>query len=137
VKPDSYFEKKKRTLLGITKKKKKCHCLESVRTRNKENARDKNREYARKSVQLNPEKHREIWRKRKRKNDEKEKAREILNKAVKAGLIVKPTICSECKKNKRLTAHHNNYDEPLLVEWLCYECHGKRHRKDYDIGVGV
>jgi len=129
-KPYSEFYKNKRTILGIKSSCKKCHCIESVRTRNKEKARDKNREYERISRQINPEKNRERWRKRKRKNDKKEKARDILNKAVKTGIILKPDICAKCGRAIKLTAHHDNYDEPLKVEWLCYECHGKLHRKD-------
>jgi ribosomal protein S27AE len=61
----------------------------------------------------------------------------ILNKAVINGLIEKPMSCSDCGNITRLAAHHNDYNKALDVEWLCYECHGKRHRKIISaVGMG-
>ena len=75
------------------------------------------------------DKHREAC----RKNPEKYSARYKLRWAVRSGRIEKPAECSDCgeaTEAKRLTGHHNDYNKPYEVEWLCYVCHGKRHRKN-------
>jgi len=47
-----------------------------------------------------------------------------LGRAVKTGKIVKPNICSACDKiNERIEAHHDDYDRPYEVRWLCKRCH--------------
>lgn len=58
---------------------------------------------------------------------EKYKASRILQYAVKTGRIVKPKLCQRCKKEKRLSGHHENYNEPLKVLWLCSSCHKLKH----------
>lgn len=55
------------------------------------------------------------------------KAHRTLQYAVKTGKVIKPNICLKCYREKRLSAHHNNYSKPLEVEWLCYSCHKLRH----------
>ena len=51
-------------------------------------------------------------------------AQSLLAYHVKAGNIIKPSICEECGiKNKKIEAAHYNYDEPLRVKWLCRACH--------------
>lgn len=61
---------------------------------------------------------------------EHDRARAKLNDAIKAGKIIRPTVCSECGQGvKRIEAHHHDYSRPFDVEWLCSRCHGKRHRK--------
>ena len=56
-------------------------------------------------------------------NPEKKKAHQLLNDAVRAGKIIKPEHCSECKKKRKVEAHHEDYDKPYDVDWLCRECH--------------
>ncbi len=62
-------------------------------------------------------------------NPEKVKAHGILNYAVKKGEIEKSKNCSECKIEKRLSAHHEDYSKPLVVIWLCSSCHKLRHQQ--------
>lgn len=75
------------------------------------------------------------WRKSydlKRYSTEERKARTILNNAVRAGHVIKPKNCEACKKevsNRLLHGHHDNYNEPLTIRWLCCDCHGDLHRK--------
>jgi hypothetical protein len=46
------------------------------------------------------------------------------------GKIKKPEICFRCKqKSMRLDAHHEDYNKPLNVIWLCPQCHRDIHNK--------
>ena len=121
LKDDSDFYKDKRTTDGLTCQCKKCHIATTLATRNKDNAREINKKYMRNAVIRNPEKFREQWRKYEREM--------ILNCALRDKRLFKPQVCQDCGMDLKLTAHHENYDEPLQVTWLCYECHAKRHRK--------
>jgi hypothetical protein len=57
-------------------------------------------------------------------------ARSKLRYAVKVGKIIKPKVCQECSEPGELQGHHEDYTKPLDVDWLCRQCHMKRHRKD-------
>lgn len=47
--------------------------------------------------------------------------------AVRDGKLVKlPCKCGETK----VQAHHEDYDEPLNVEWMCQKCHSLLRRKE-------
>ena len=67
-------------------------------------------------------------------------AHNVLNKAVAAGTVVRPSACELCgRKPERqssagtapsrhpLSGHHENYGKPLEVIWLCMSCHGRLH----------
>lgn len=43
--------------------------------------------------------------------------------ALKAGTLVKPSRCSNCGEKRAILAHHEDYDQPLQVIWLCFSCH--------------
>jgi excisionase family DNA binding protein len=59
-----------------------------------------------------------------------ERARYLLNQAVKRGDMVRPSACSLCGVVGRIEGHHESYDEPYVVEWLCQTCHWThRHGK--------
>lgn len=67
----------------------------------------------------------------KRKREEyrvKHSARQKLNSALRKNLLIKPDICSTCKEKKKLDAHHGDYTQPLIVEWLCRLCHIRLHK---------
>lgn len=49
--------------------------------------------------------------------------------AIQAGNLVRPNLCSECSTVCKPVAHHDSYDRPLDVRWLCRSCHGKHHAK--------
>lgn len=50
-------------------------------------------------------------------------SRRITNKAVLAGLIQRKTECDVCATTGPLAKHHPDYQQPLLIQWLCHECH--------------
>jgi len=69
------------------------------------------------------------YRKRqKERHPEKVKARRKAQRAVKKGYLEKQP-CVNCGSTENLEAHHEDYDKPLDVTWLCKRCH-----KDYHDG---
>ena len=48
-------------------------------------------------------------------------------RAVKSGDLVRQP-CVRCQNEKSL-AHHEDYDKPLEVFWLCQPCHKQRHKE--------
>lgn len=129
---ESGFYKSKKTKNGLYSQCKKCHITGSIKTRNKENHRKYNNEYMRILRENDPEKVRKYERNRKRRYDNKQKARSELNRAVRCGILKKPDTCSKCNKHKRITAHHGDYSKPLNVVWLCFQCHSDIHTGIHD-----
>ena len=59
----------------------------------------------------------------------KKQARLLANAAVKDGTLHKPNECPRCGSKKKIEAHHPDYCQPLLVEWLCQRCHRAYHAR--------
>lgn len=58
---------------------------------------------------------------------EKQYAHYRVSVAIKKGELVRPTVCVECLSQARIEAHHDDYNKPLMVRWLCNRCHRKIH----------
>ena len=85
------------------------------------NYQNKNREYAK----LQQRFYRSLS-----KHQKKYQARWMTRGAIKRN-IIKKQPCQECGSINKIEAHHYlGYEEKhwLDVEWLCSECHGKKHR---------
>jgi len=54
-------------------------------------------------------------------------ARNAVNNAIRDGKMERGTDCYFCGSSERLQAHHEDYNHPLDVVWLCSSCHGKLH----------
>lgn len=59
----------------------------------------------------------------------------IVEKAIKKGLLERQQTCQECGKrcapaNNRpqIEAHHDDYNQPLNVRWMCRQCHFQWHQ---------
>ena len=50
-------------------------------------------------------------------------------RAVQAGKLVKPASCEWCPRTDNIHGHHDDYDRPLDVIWLCPVCHRARHKQ--------
>ena len=60
-------------------------------------------------------------------NPEKRTAQVTLGNAVRDRKIKKPRTCPQCGATGRIHGHHEDYSQPLKVEWLCAKCHVCRH----------
>jgi len=71
---------------------------------------------------------REKWLKN---NEVKRAAHILLGNAVRDGRITKAEACEACgSRHPRLHGHHDDYLEPLVVRWLCPDCHSAWHQKN-------
>lgn len=70
------------------------------------------------------------------------RAQHVVEMALKKGIISRPDRCQECGgmtefKNGRhgLEGHHDDYNKPLKVRWLCRVCHHKWHEQNRAVRV--
>lgn len=57
------------------------------------------------------------------------RARAKTRYAIRIGRLVRPDVCSRCKRDgRRIQAHHADYSKPLDVYWLCALCHTWVHK---------
>jgi hypothetical protein len=72
------------------------------------------------------------WRKRNPLTDEqrkKDNARSMAGIYKKRGKL-KPEPCKSCGVEENIEMHHEDYDRPLDVVWLCRKCHLSLHRSE-------
>jgi ribosomal protein S27AE len=55
-------------------------------------------------------------------------AHRAVARAIRKGEMEKSDQCQKCGSFLGVIAHHESYIHPLLVLWLCGECHMSRHR---------
>jgi ribosomal protein S27AE len=72
----------------------------------------------------------EYCRRYRKENPEKYRAHSVVTSAIRSGILIKPKRCEMCGSTHSLRAHHDNYDEPLYVRWLCARCHAEVHQKE-------
>ncbi len=145
TKPLSSFYKHPRMADGHLGKCKECtkrdvhlHRLENI---------DKIREYDRKrsdkphrvagrkeisaAWQKDPVK-RELRNRRSRERGETNKIKKAIytlcRRAINNGKLEKKP-CEWCGETEKIQAHHEDYNYPMDVTWLCPKCHGQRHRE--------
>ena len=63
------------------------------------------------------------------------KVKRLVLKSIKQGLLERPLECAMCGRERcRINAHHNDYDFPYDIIWLCSSCHRIIHlQKGLDI----
>lgn len=55
------------------------------------------------------------------------RVRSIIAYAIRRGKLSKPLLCSICGRGGRINAHHDDYDMPFEIRWVCSSCHKKIH----------
>lgn len=71
-----------------------------------------------------------------------DKVRCQVNAAIRRGDVTVSNTCSECGATKAcrngqrgVVAHHDNYNKPLDIRWLCVKCHTEWHKYNKAIPV--
>jgi ribosomal protein S27AE len=64
---------------------------------------------------------------------QKKIAHSALQNAVKRGEVIRQERCSKCASLEKIEAHHDDYNKPLEVRWLCEKCHKEWHRHNEPI----
>ena len=62
---------------------------------------------------------------------EEDRRRQSAHSAVRQAILkgkLEKSPCERCGDEKSL-AHHEDYDKPLYVMWLCQPCHKQRHKE--------
>lgn len=77
---------------------------------------------------ISNEKKNEYQRRYREKHKNKYRAHQIVSRAIKSGKITKESCC-ECGSIINVHAHHDDYDRPMDIIWLCVRHHKERHRK--------
>ena len=62
----------------------------------------------------------------------KEFARKHLHQEVRKGAVKRSRICDICGEFGFIEAHHEDYNKPLSVKWLCRKCHTNIHKERND-----
>ena len=127
VKPLTEFYKHSMMADGHLNKCKECTKNDSTNNRNqnleKVRAYDRERSKIPERIKANAEVNRE-WRAEDRR---RVKAHNAVSRAIKSGELIR-IPCIRCGEKKSL-AHHEDYDKPLEVMWLCQPCHKQRHKE--------
>lgn len=58
------------------------------------------------------------------------RAHQAVHRALKRGALVRPSSCEDCGREGAPQAHHDDYERPLDVRWLCASCHKLHHLKE-------
>ena len=126
-KPLEDFYKHPQMADGRVNKCKDCNKNDVTSNRNKN--LEKFREYDR-ARGKNPERIKaqvEITRAWRAEDSRRSVAHYAVAQAIRSGLLVRMP-CIRCGKEKT-EAHHEDYDKPLEVMWLCTSCHKQRHKE--------
>jgi ribosomal protein S27AE len=65
----------------------------------------------------------------------KRSASYIVKNAVRDKRLIKSKTCESCgDEHYRIHGHHDDYNYPMIVRWLCPKCHNKWHKEN---GSGI
>lgn len=108
----------------------KCkQCTKNDVSKHRTNNIEKVRQYDRDRAK-NPERRKaataisKAWR---QEDKRRSKCHSIVSYAIKTGKLTRQN-CEKCG-NENSLAHHEDYDKPLMVNWLCQPCHKQRHKE--------
>jgi ribosomal protein S27AE len=127
IKPLDEFYKHSQMADGYLNKCKECNKKDSINNRNAKI--DYYRAYDLKRAK-EPERYKTAaaistaWR---QSDKRRTKCHNAVTRAIRSGKLIRQP-CVRCGNEKSL-AHHEDYDFPLDVMWLCQPCHKQRHKE--------
>ena len=127
VKPLTEFYKHSKMADGHVNKCKECNKNDATAHRNKnlEKIREYDRARGKESKRLKAAT--EITRAWRAEDARRHVAHSAVARAIRNGTLVRQP-CVRCAEAKSI-AHHEDYDHPLVVMWLCQACHKQRHKE--------
>jgi hypothetical protein len=127
VKPLSDFYKHSKMADGHVNKCKECNKNDVTAHRNKnlEKIREYDRARGKESKRIKAAT--DITRAWRAEDSRRILAHSQVAKAIRNGTLVRQP-CVRCAEAKSV-AHHEDYDHPLVVMWLCQACHKQRHKE--------
>jgi hypothetical protein len=127
VKPLTEFYKHSKMADGHVNKCKECNKNDVTAHRNKnlEKVREYDRARGQESKRLKAAT--EITRAWRAEDSRRVLAHSSVARAIRRGELVRQPCC-RCGEQKSV-AHHEDYDKPLEVVWLCQRCHKQRHKE--------
>lgn len=78
---------------------------------------------------------RRIVQRRRKLHPEKYKAHNAVSNAIRDGRLIRQP-CEACG-NAKSQAHHDDYNKPLDVRWLCFKCHRAYHGQEVNETVAL
>jgi hypothetical protein len=131
IKPISEFYKCKGMKDGHYGKCKECYREYAAKYREKNIERIREYDKSRANSWKRKELREAITKKRRKEVIGYQAAHSKIARAIKRGLLERPSTCEFCGKIGRVEAHHEDYNKPLEVIWLCPICH-----RNYHLGKG-
>ena len=127
VKPLEDFYKHSQMLDGHVNKCKECNKNDVTSNRNKNIEKVRAYDRARSKEPERIKAATEITRRWRAQDLRRQVAHSSVARAVRSGKLVRQPCC-RCGETKTI-AHHEDYDKPLEVTWLCDPCHKQRHKE--------
>ena len=106
-------------------------CVKARVARHREESLGKIQDYDRKRYRENVGRQQALKRFAERhfSDEVKRRASRATSNAIRDGRLRRPIVCSDCSKQCKPEAHHDDYTRPLEVRWLCRSCHVKFHKR--------
>ena len=127
VKPLSEFYKHPRMADGHVNKCKECNRNDVTTNRNQNIEKYRAYDKARGKEPERIKASREVIRAWRAEDSRRVLAHSAVARALRNGSLVRQPCC-RCADSKSV-AHHEDYDKPLEVMWLCQPCHKQRHKE--------
>ena len=121
------FYKHPKMLDGHVNKCKECNKNDVTANRNKNLEKVRAYDRARGKIPERIKANVEITRAWRAEDSRRAVAHSSVAQAIRNGLLVRMP-CVRCNEAKTV-AHHEDYDYPLVVMWLCQACHKQRHKE--------
>lgn len=125
-----YYQKNKSTILSRSKEyySNNTERVKSNVKKWKSENPERSRELANKGYQRRREEYQKYSKEYRVKNRHKTRAKSAVANRIRAGKLGRPKLCSICNKgNCRIVGHHDDYDKPYQIKWVCDSCHKKIH----------